>query len=91
MNARDRLIGGWELIDGKLLTDGIASDFEFSPQQGGGGLLIYSPDGFMSATLCKRERPPFSTDQIDGGTTRKFVLIQLISLTRAVSRSMIRK
>jgi hypothetical protein len=40
MNARERLLGSWELIDGKLLTDGTASDFEFSPQRGGGGLLI---------------------------------------------------
>jgi hypothetical protein len=71
MNARERLLGSWELIDGKLLTDDTASDFEFSPQRGGGGLLIYSPDGYMSATLSKRERSPFSTDQLDGGTNEE--------------------
>jgi hypothetical protein len=68
MNARERLIGTWELIDGKLLTDGEAKDFEFSPQSGGGGILIYNADGYMSATLSKRERAAFSTDQLDGGT-----------------------
>ena len=73
MQARVRLLGSWELIEGKLLSDGIASDYEFSPQRGGGGILIYSPDGYMSATLSKRERARFSTDQIDGGTANEKV------------------
>jgi hypothetical protein len=68
---RERLIGAWELIDGKLLTDGTAKDFEFSPQSGGGGILIYSADGYMCSTLSKRERAAFSTDQIDGGTNEE--------------------
>ena len=64
MNARERLIGAWELIDGKLLTEGKTTDYEFAPQSGGGGVLIYSANGYMSATLSKRDRPAFAT----GGT-----------------------
>jgi hypothetical protein len=73
MQARARLLGTWELTDGKLLSDGIASDYEFSPQRGGGGILIYSPDGWMCVTLSKRERAHFSTDQIDGGAAEEKV------------------
>ena len=73
MNARARLIGAWELIDGKLLTEGKATDYEFAPQSGGGGILIYSTNGYMSATLSKRERPAFATDQLDGGTEEEKV------------------
>ena len=36
-------------------------------------ILIYSPDGNMCATLSKRERARFSTDQIDGGTANEKV------------------
>jgi hypothetical protein len=73
MHARARLLGTWELIEGKLLNDGVASDYEFSPQRGGGGILIYSPDRYMCATLSKRERARFSTDQNDGGTAEEKV------------------
>ena len=73
MKTRHRLIGTWELIEGKLLNDGVASDYEFSPQRGGGGILIYSPDGYMCVTMSKRERARFSTDQIDGGTAEEKV------------------
>jgi hypothetical protein len=72
MDALARLIGAWELIDGKLLTDGKATDFEFSPQCGGAGILIYSADGYMCAPP-KRERNSFSSDQIDGGTDEEKV------------------
>ena len=34
---------------------------------------MYSPDGYMCATLSKRERARFSTDQIDGGTAEEKV------------------
>ena len=73
MNARERLIGAWELIDGKLLTEGKTTDYEFAPQSGGGGVLIYSANGYMSATLSKRDRPAFATDQLDGGTEEEKV------------------
>jgi len=68
MNARSRLLGTWELIEAKLLSDGVTSDYEFAPQKGGGGILIYSPGGYMCAALSKLERALFSTDQVDGGT-----------------------
>jgi Lipocalin-like domain len=73
MQVRARLLGTWELIEGKLLSDGTATDYDFSPQRGGGGILIYSPDGYMCATLSKQERARFSTDQIDGGTAEEKV------------------
>jgi hypothetical protein len=73
MPTRDRLLGTWELVEAKLLSDGVASDYEFAPERGGGGILIYNPDGYMCATLCKRDRARFSTDQIDGGTSEEKV------------------
>jgi Lipocalin-like domain len=73
MHARERLLGTWELIEAKLLNDGIATDYEFSPQRDGGGILIYSADGYMCATMSKRERARFSTDQVDGGTDEEKV------------------
>jgi hypothetical protein len=29
MQTRHRILGTWELIEGKLLNDGVASDYEF--------------------------------------------------------------
>ena len=31
MARRQTRLGTWELIEGKLLNDGVASDYEFSP------------------------------------------------------------
>jgi hypothetical protein len=73
MQSRDRLLGTWELIEAKLLSDGVASAYEFAPERGGGGILIYSPDGYMGVTMSKRDRARFSTDQIDGGTPEEKV------------------
>ena len=67
MNLRERLLGAWELIDGKMRSDTTA-DFEFSPQRGGRGLIIYSASGYMAVTLSKAFRAPFASGQLDGGT-----------------------
>jgi hypothetical protein len=56
-----------------LLNDGIATDYEFARQKDGGGILIYSADGYICATMSKRERARFSTDQVDGGTDEEKV------------------
>jgi hypothetical protein len=88
MQARDRLLGTWELIEAKLLSDGIATDYEFSPERNGGGILIYGADGYMCATMSKQERARFSTDQVDGGTDEeKSKLTQLTFRTLAVLKS----
>lgn len=74
MDVRSRLIGAWELIEAKVLTNGAAADHDFfSPQKGAGGILIYSANGYMCATISKSERALFSTDQIDGGTDEEKV------------------
>ncbi|MDT5188930.1 MAG: hypothetical protein QOI28_1181, partial [Mycobacterium sp.] len=37
------------------------------------GTIIYTPDGYMSAQLMRRDRPAYRRADIDGGTTEQTV------------------
>jgi len=59
---RDRLIGSWRLLDVEHIDDDgeVGRPFGESPQ----GLLIYTPEGTMSATVMRRGRPNFAAADI---------------------------
>jgi hypothetical protein len=63
---RDQLIGAWKLVSYvEVPVDGSAPFYPFgeTPQ----GIIMYTPDGFMSAQLCRPDRAPFvSGDWFDG-------------------------
>ncbi|WP_267929305.1 lipocalin-like domain-containing protein [Paraburkholderia sp. ZP32-5] len=63
---RDRLIGAWKLVSyEERPVDGSASLYPFGEKPL--GLIMYTPDGYMSAQLMRRERKPFAGgDWFDG-------------------------
>jgi hypothetical protein len=66
MNVLD-LIGAWQLVEFKMRNrDGDINDMQGWIKR---GLIIYSTDGHMSATLCMSEQPlRFQSDQPSTGT-----------------------
>jgi hypothetical protein len=54
------IVGGWRLADWRTeYSDGRAPTLPFgdNPQ----GLLVYSPDGWMNASICRPNRPAMSS------------------------------
>lgn len=68
MTIQDRLIGAWRLAEWKVSRGGAQQDPPWGPAGVCDGLLIYSPDGHVSATLSTRGRPKFASESIDGAT-----------------------
>ncbi|MCY4671087.1 MAG: lipocalin-like domain-containing protein [Rhodococcus sp.] len=66
--VQEKLIGSWEMIDWVLLEGTQRLDPPFGPVDQCGGLLIYSADGMMSATLSAENRQVFADSSLDGGT-----------------------
>jgi hypothetical protein len=61
---RDRLIGAWELID--VVEEPVDGSPPRHPMgERPVGLILYTPDGYMSAQIMHRERPPVSGDWTD--------------------------
>ena len=66
--VRDRILGSWRMIDWKILKGEKSLPPPLGPADQCGGLLIYSPDGMMSAFLSAKSRPRFKDNSLDGGT-----------------------
>ena len=61
---RDRLIGAWELIDVvEEPVDGSPARHPMGERPL--GLILYTPDGYMSAQIMQRERAAVSADWTD--------------------------
>ncbi|MFM9943471.1 MAG: lipocalin-like domain-containing protein [Hyphomicrobiaceae bacterium] len=59
VTARD-LIGGWQLESWSLVyEDGRPAEYPLGSNAL--GYILYTPDGHMSATLCRASRQPFAT------------------------------
>jgi hypothetical protein len=71
IKLRDQLIGAWKLVSYvERLVDGSAPLYPFSenPQ----GIIMYTPDGFMSAQLCRPDRTPFVFGDWFKGTPQEY-------------------
>jgi len=71
-DLRERLVGAWRLqsyvetpVDGGEPFEPLGPD----PQ----GLIIYTPDGYMSAQLSKPDRKGFASGDWFDGTTQEYV------------------
>lgn len=61
MIIKDDLLGAWQLESwtiGYSDRDGFTSPYGDDPQ----GLLLYTADGWMSASICRKERKPLAED-----------------------------
>ena len=71
ISLRDQLIGAWRLVSYvEEPVDGSAPSYPFG--EDAKGIIMYTPDGFMSAQLSVRERAPFASDDWYQGKPEEF-------------------
>lgn len=69
---RAQLIGSWKLLSYQEIPVDGSEPFEpLGPQPQ--GIIMYAPDGYMSAQLCKPDRPHFASGDWFDGTTEDYV------------------
>lgn len=70
-SLRDQLIGTWKLVSYvEKPVDGSAPFHPFGETPK--GIIMYTPDGFMSAQLCRSERTPFASGDWFDGTPQEY-------------------
>jgi hypothetical protein len=70
-SLRDRLIGAWKLVSYEEHPVDGSEPFEplgHEPR----GIIMYTPDGYMSAQLSKPDRPNFASGDWFAGTTEDY-------------------
>jgi hypothetical protein len=66
----DALIGVWALRTYSEITEGLPHHYPFGNDPE--GLLIYTPDGFVSAVLMARDRPNLDGNGFRDGTADQY-------------------
>jgi Lipocalin-like domain len=67
MITRQEILGAWALVSYELRAiDGTLIEYPFGDDAQ--GFLIYTDDGYMSAQLMRRDRPPYDHPSSAGGT-----------------------
>lgn len=70
-SLRDRLIGAWSLVSyEERPVDGSPTFFPMGTTPK--GIIMYTPDGFMSAQLSKPDRAPFASGDWFKGSDAEF-------------------
>lgn len=68
---RERLIGAWTLVSyQEIPVDGSESFEPLGPDPR--GIIMYTPDGYMSAQLSRPDRPPFASGDWFVGTDEDY-------------------
>jgi hypothetical protein len=67
---RAEVVGTWELTS-YTLRDGLTGSVMHPFGEDASGLLIYSPDGYMSVQLMRANRPLFDRADSGGGTAEQ--------------------
>ncbi|GAX56415.1 lipocalin-like domain-containing protein [Streptomyces olivochromogenes] len=67
--VRNKLLGAWNLVSYTATsTDGqVIHPLGPRPQ----GLIVYTPDGHMSAQLCRGDRPHMGSDRLEEAATEE--------------------
>jgi hypothetical protein len=70
-SLRDQLIGAWKLVSYvEKPVDGSTPFYPFGEDPK--GIIMYTPDGFMSAQLCRPDRTPFASGDWFKGTPQEY-------------------
>jgi len=68
---REQLIGAWKLVSYvEQPVDGSAPHYPFGEEPQ--GIIMYTPDGYMSAQLCRPDRAPFASGDWFKGTASEY-------------------
>ncbi len=71
-DLRTQLIGAWELVSYiEFPVDGSAPSYPLG--ENAKGLIIYTPDGYMSAQLMGENRPAFQSGDWFNGTSEEYI------------------
>lgn len=65
------LVGTWKLVSWEFRS--AAGEVSYPMGRNACGLLIYTPDGFMSATVMNSDRPPFMSPDMQKATVQEKV------------------
>jgi len=69
---REQLIGAWKLVSYEVRpVDGSPSFYPLSERPM--GIILYTPDGYVSAQLSKPDRKPFASDDWFNGTHDEYI------------------
>jgi hypothetical protein len=72
-SLRDQLIGAWKLVSYvEEPIDGSAPNYPFG--EDAQGIIMYTPDGFVSAQLSRRDRASFASDDWYKGAPEEFAV-----------------
>jgi hypothetical protein len=73
VGLRDRLIGAWKLVSYQEIPVDGSEPFEpLGPTPA--GIIMYTPDGYMSAQLSKPHRPVFESGDWFNATAQDYIL-----------------
>lgn len=71
-SLRHQLIGAWELVEYSAFPSNNPSDKVYPMTKEVTGIIIYTPNGYMSAQLQVPGQPPFLKNDLNGGTREEF-------------------
>ena len=67
-SLRSQLIGAWELVEYSAHSESDPSNKVYPMGQSAQGIVLYTPDGYMSAQLQIPGQPDFKVNKLDGGS-----------------------
>ena len=70
-SLRSQLIGAWELVDYSAWKED-GSDTVYPLGKDAQGIIMYTPDGYMSAQLQRPGQIPFKVNDLNGGTPEEW-------------------
>lgn len=70
-SIRSKLIGAWELVEYRAILESDPSDIIYPMGRDCNGIIMYTPDGYMSAQLQIPGQPPFKVNDLNGGSTEE--------------------
>lgn len=70
-SLRSQIIGAWELVDYRAYAESDPSDSNYPMGRDCQGIIMYTPDGYMSAQLQTPGQPHFNRNDLSGGTEKE--------------------
>lgn len=71
-SLRSQLIGSWELVDYSAHKEHDSRGKVYPMGETAQGMIMYTPDGYMSAQLQRPGQPKFQNDDLNGGTKEEW-------------------
>lgn len=67
-SLRPQLVGAWDLVEYSAHSESDASNKIYPMGRNARGIIMYTPDGYMSAQLQIPGQPDFKVNDLDGGS-----------------------